>query len=56
MLKCDEHLQKLEISKIKICVYQHNEIARKLYYSLGFKEKFHPDRGQYFLEKNIGSF
>ena len=54
MLKCGEMLKQINISKIKICVYEHNKIARSLYLSLGFhEEKFDPERGQHYLAMDI---
>lgn len=54
MLQCGDYLRNLNISRIEICVYQHNNIARSLYSSLGFKEtKFDSERGQHYLEMQI---
>ena len=47
MIKCGDILLQLGISKVKICVFHENIIARKLYSSLGFKEVgFNPEHKQ----------
>jgi ribosomal protein S18 acetylase RimI-like enzyme len=50
MQKCGEELLQRGISFAKICVFEHNEIARRLYESLGFTiEKFDEQRRQFTL-------
>jgi len=54
MLKCRDYLRGLDISRVEVCVYQHNHIARRLYSSIGFNEiAFDSSRGQYTLEMKI---
>ena len=51
---CLKLLRERRINRVKICVFQENSIARKLYDSLGFKEiDFNPERRQYMLELAI---
>ncbi len=50
MQLCGNELTIMGIDSVKICVFEHNYIARKLYDSLGFKiEKFDEARNQYTL-------
>jgi len=54
MRQCSSMIRTLGIEKIKVCVFEHNTIARKLYSSFGFTEKDHnPDRKQYTLELTL---
>ncbi|MBK9324399.1 MAG: GNAT family N-acetyltransferase [Bdellovibrionaceae bacterium] len=39
MSLCGKKLKTLGIDSVEICVFEHNEIARRLYDSLGFKTK-----------------
>ena len=39
MKLCGEKLKTLGVDTVEICVFEHNEIARRLYSSLGFKMK-----------------
>ncbi len=51
MQLCGEQLKELGIDKVEICVFEHNEIARKLYASLGFKvTNYSEKRRQFSLE------
>ena len=50
MQLCGNELIKMGIDSVKICVFEHNYIARKLYDSIGFKvEKIDDARKQYTL-------
>lgn len=50
MKLCGEYLLRNGIDLVKICVYEHNQIARALYESFGFKaEKFDEQRRQFTL-------
>jgi len=54
MKKCGEELLSKGIQSAKICVFEHNEIARKLYESLGFVvEKFDEQRRQFTLKLDL---
>lgn len=51
MKLCGEFLLRSSIDFVKICVYEHNTIARTFYESLGFKtENFDEQRRQYTLK------
>jgi ribosomal protein S18 acetylase RimI-like enzyme len=54
MSRCADFVRKRGISKVRICVFETNSIARSLYQSLGFREiNFNTERRQYTLELNI---
>ncbi len=54
MNECRKILEDLGIKTVKICVFEHNKIARSLYSSLGFREiHFDQVRKQYHLEISI---
>lgn len=54
MTECGKKLNALGIESVEICVFEHNEIARKLYASLGFTEKkFDEKRKQFTLSLDI---
>lgn len=51
---CGKKLKDMGIKTVGICVFEHNEIARKLYDSLGFKiVKFNEQRRQFTLEISL---
>jgi ribosomal protein S18 acetylase RimI-like enzyme len=57
MTECGKKLNTLGIESVEICVFEHNEIARRLYASLGFREKkFDDQRRQFTLSLNIQGF
>lgn len=39
MTECGKKLNALNVDSVEICVFEHNDIARRLYASLGFQEK-----------------
>jgi ribosomal protein S18 acetylase RimI-like enzyme len=50
---CAEMLFLKGIRTVKLCVYEHNQVARSLYQSLGFEvEKFDQERRQYTLRRS----
>lgn len=50
MQLCGQELKNKNLKSVSICVFHHNEIARALYSSLGFREiKFDEERKQYTL-------
>lgn len=54
MTECGKKLNALGIESVEICVFEHNEIARRLYVSLGFQEKkFDEKRRQLTLSLKI---
>jgi len=54
MLQCSERIKTRGVDKVKICVFQENTVARKLYSSLGFVEtEYNAERKQYSLEKTL---
>jgi len=54
MRLCGQKLKTLDVDTVEICVFEHNEIARKLYDSLGFKTKqFDEQRQQYTLSLSL---
>jgi ribosomal protein S18 acetylase RimI-like enzyme len=54
MQSCAQELIERGVGSAKICVFEHNEIARKLYTSLGFiVESFDEARKQYTLILNL---
>lgn len=54
MLQCKNKLKAAGIDTVKICVYEHNQIARRLYDSLGFKvEKYDEQRKQFTLSMSL---
>lgn len=54
MQNCGNKLRALAIDKVKICVYEHNKIAMKLYEKLGFKFSSFNEKGKQFtLEVNL---
>lgn len=54
MTECGKKLNALGIESVEICVFENNEIARRLYASLGFQEKkFDEQRKQFTLSLNI---
>ena len=57
MTECGKKLGALGIESVEICVFEHNDIARRLYASLGFQEKkFDETRKQFTLFLDIKSF
>lgn len=57
MTECGKKLNALGIESVEICVFEHNEIARRLYASLGFHEKkFDEMRKQFTLSLDIKGF
>lgn len=57
MTECGRKLNALGIESVDICVFEQNEIARKLYESLGFTEKkFDEKRKQFTLSLDIRGF
>jgi ribosomal protein S18 acetylase RimI-like enzyme len=48
MIECGKRLNALGIESVEICVFEHNEIARKLYASLGFTEKKYDEKRKQF--------
>lgn len=54
MKLCGEKLKALGVDTVEICVFEHNEIARRLYNSLGFKIKgFDEKRRQFTLALSL---
>lgn len=54
MQMCGEELLRHGIHSVKICVFEHNKIARRLYESLGFiEEKFDEQRRQFTLSLKL---
>ena len=54
MQKCGEELRQRGISSVRICVFEHNFIARRLYETLGFRvEKYDEQRRQYTLNLKL---
>lgn len=57
MAECGKKLNALGMESVEICVFEHNEIARRLYASLGFQEKkFDEQRRQFTLSLDIKGF
>lgn len=57
MRLCGKKLKALGIDNIEICVFEHNEIARRLYNSLGFSIKeFDENRRQFTLTLSLLEF
>lgn len=55
MIKCGKKLKAMGIETVEICVFKHNEIARRLYTSFGFQvKKFDEQRRQFTLSVNLG--
>ncbi len=54
MKKCQEELIGRGIESVKICVFEHNEISRRLYESFGFTvESFNDQRRQFSLVMSL---
>lgn len=54
MTECGRKLNALGFESVEICVFEHNEIARRLYDSLGFKtKKFNEQRRQFTLSIDL---
>ena len=55
--ECGKKLNALGIESVEICVFEHNEIARRLYESFGFKQKkFDEKKRQFTLTIDLDGF